>query len=107
MPSERDPTKEDIYDEQINPLMARITEICKKHQINAHATFFLEGEDSILCTTHLKLAGDPLILELLYLAAKCRNNIDLIFITLGRYIHEGRFRDGGSIVMNMLKRGDA
>ncbi len=93
-------TKEQVYDEQINPLVTQITAICKEHGINTHATFFLD--DELLCTTHLKLEGDPLALELLYLASRCRNNIDSLFIAVARQINEGRFRDGGSMILSML-----
>lgn len=95
-------TKESVYDEQINPLMQQIIEICKQHNINAHSTFFLD--EDLLCTTHLKLEGDPLALELLYLSSRCRNNIDSLFIAISRNIHEGRFRDGGSMILSMLDR---
>lgn len=93
-------TKEQIYDEKIEPLMAQIIAVCKENNINTHATFFLD--EDMMCTTHLKLEGDPLTLELLYLAAACRNNIDLLFFTLKRYVNEGRFTDGGSIILNLL-----
>jgi hypothetical protein len=96
---------ETIYDEQVNPLMAQIIAICKEHKINAHATFFLDGD--LLCSTHLKLDGDPLALELMYLAAYCRNNIDLLFITLARYVREGRFTNGGSAVLSVMLNNDA
>lgn len=44
-------TKEEIYDEQINPLMAQIIAICKEHNI-AHVCTFDCG-DGLLCTTCL------------------------------------------------------
>jgi hypothetical protein len=49
--------KEAIYDEQINPLMAQIIEICNSHHIPVVAQFALgtpEGDESqLLCTTQL------------------------------------------------------
>lgn len=49
--------KEQIYDEQISPLMGQIIAICKAHRINMAASFsldFNEEEDSPLrCTTAL------------------------------------------------------
>ena len=92
--------KEAIYDSQINPLMAQIIAICKEHKINAHATFLLDDDNA--CTTHLKVDGDPLTLELLYLAAFCHNNIDSMYISIARQVNEGRFRNGGSMVLSLL-----
>jgi hypothetical protein len=47
-------TKEQAYDDQINPLMAKIIDICKKHKIAMLANFRL-GED-LFCTTALLAA---------------------------------------------------
>lgn len=47
--------KEEIYDEQINPLMAQVIEICRAHKIPVLANFVL-GED--LCCTTALLADD-------------------------------------------------
>lgn len=44
-------TKEQIYDEQINPLMAQIIAICKEHKIANVLTFSLDAETELLCTT--------------------------------------------------------
>ena len=44
------PTKEEIYDEQINPLMAQIIAICKEHNI-AHVCSFSLDDDGLMCTT--------------------------------------------------------
>ncbi|KVF22912.1 hypothetical protein [Burkholderia cepacia] len=38
-------TKEQIYDEQISPLMAQIIAICKEHGIPIVASFFTPGDD--------------------------------------------------------------
>lgn len=95
-------TKEQIYDKQINPLVAQITELCKEHKINAHASFFLD--DDLICTTHLTVDGDLLAMFLLLLAARCRNNIDSMFIAIKRAVLEGRFRDGGSMILSMMNR---
>jgi len=49
-------TKEQVYDEQINPLMAKIIDIAKEHKIAMVASFSLvnngDGEYD-LCTTAL------------------------------------------------------
>lgn len=44
--------KEKIYDEEINPLMAKIIDICKKNDIQMLSSFALNSED-LVCTTHL------------------------------------------------------
>lgn len=43
-------TKEQVYDEEIQPLMASIIEICGKHKI-ANVISFNIGDD-LYCTTH-------------------------------------------------------
>lgn len=47
--------KEQIYDTQINPLMAQIIKICTKHKIATFATFAIPNNDDpgLSCTTHL------------------------------------------------------
>jgi len=53
--------REDIYDTQINPLMAQIIAICKEHDIPAVASFQLddvrEEESEFKCTTSLLFEG--------------------------------------------------
>ena len=51
-------TKEQVYDEQINPLMTNIIRICKEHKIAYLASFALgfdpDGDDpdsQLLCTS--------------------------------------------------------
>ena len=54
-------TKEQIYDEQINPLMAQILDICKCQNLSMVASFCLEpsetthddGSGPLLCTSLL------------------------------------------------------
>jgi hypothetical protein len=50
---ETTPDKEKIYDEQINPLMASIIEICREHKIAMFATFQVpnEGDPDLVCTS--------------------------------------------------------
>jgi len=52
-------SKEDVYDEQINPLMARIIAICQEHHIAMVASFHVpnEEDDDLMCTT--ALLDDP------------------------------------------------
>ena len=44
-------TKEEIYDEQISPLMAQIITICNEHKIANLCTFALDVEEDLYCTT--------------------------------------------------------
>jgi len=48
-------TKEQIYDQQISPLMAQVIEICKEHKIAFVATYSLSRPDDegLLCTSAL------------------------------------------------------
>lgn len=53
-----EPTKEQVYDSEINPLMARIIAICKRAGISCFCTFDISpgGDDPdnpFLCTTCL------------------------------------------------------
>lgn len=47
--------REDVYDNEIAPLMTRIIEICQKHEIPVLATFqYTEpGEEAGFCTTSI------------------------------------------------------
>jgi len=46
--------KEQIYDNQINPLMAQIIEICKTNKIAMLATFDIPNDEDadLACTSH-------------------------------------------------------
>lgn len=46
-------TKEEIYDSKINPLMAQIIDICKEHKIAFFASFTIDTEEGLQCTTAL------------------------------------------------------
>lgn len=46
-------TKEEAYDSLINPLMAQIIAICKEHRIPVLASFTLDAESGLHCTTTL------------------------------------------------------
>ena len=49
------PTKEQVHDDKISPLMRQIIAVCKEHGIAMFATFHLpdETQDTLRCTTHL------------------------------------------------------
>lgn len=51
--------KEQVYDEQIAPLMTQIIAVCKEHKVPMLAEFFIpvEGIPDLKCTTSL-LGGD-------------------------------------------------
>lgn len=61
---------EDVYDEQIAPLMTKIIDICKEHKLPMFATFLYlndpEGDDGI-CTTNLMFPERPIPAQLLRL----------------------------------------
>lgn len=42
---------EDVYDEEVSPLMTQIIAICKRANIPFHAGFALD--DDLACTTHI------------------------------------------------------
>ena len=44
-------TKEQVYDEQISPLMQQIIAICNEHKIANVMTFSLDHDTGLLCTT--------------------------------------------------------
>ena len=44
-------TKEQIYDEQISPLMTQIIAICNEHKIANVLTFSLDRDEGLVCTT--------------------------------------------------------
>lgn len=48
-------TKEEIYDQQINPLMAQVIEICKQNRIAFVATYSIPSPDDegLQCTSAL------------------------------------------------------
>lgn len=48
-------SKESIYDAEINPLMAKIIEICKREKIAMIANFSIPNDDdpNLVCTTAL------------------------------------------------------
>lgn len=78
--------QEEIYDQQIAPLMSQIIEICKQNEINCHATFYLlqENDESeeptrVWCTTHLPFNA-PAGIRLMEYLATSRGNLD-IFLT--------------------------
>ena len=53
MPRKTAKNKEQIYDEQIFPLMAKVIEICRTHKI-AHVCSFAipnDADDGLMCTT--------------------------------------------------------
>ena len=52
---ESQPNKEQVYDEQISPLMAQIIKICQTHKIAFLASFSIptEAEPELACSTVL------------------------------------------------------
>jgi len=65
--------KENIYDEQIAPLMKQIIEICKKEEIPMIADF--QYSDTNFCTTFIypDVKGRNMSLEVMHILSKCRS----------------------------------
>ena len=59
--------KEQIYDEQISPLMTKIIEICKEHKIDMLATFAIptEGDEDLRCSSAVLGDGAARYLQVL------------------------------------------
>ena len=93
---------EQIYDEQIAPLMTKIIEICKENKIGLHSSFRLtnEYEEELYCHSCLPVK-DGYLLDMLYLMVRCKGNIDSFILTLLKQIEEGRPND--SILLHRLK----
>jgi len=93
--------KEEIYDEQIAPLMAKIIEICQTEQIPMFAEFQYAEID--FCTTCLypDVEGRNVTTKLYDVLSKCRIeegvNIDKFFFHLAK-----NYPNKSSIVMKML-----
>jgi len=52
-------SKEDVYDEKINPLMAEIIKICEANKIGFVASFFIgENDDETLACTSFKIGEE-------------------------------------------------
>lgn len=54
-------TKEQIYDEQIHPLMLEIVKMCQEHQIPLVAAFHIPNleEEGLTCTTAILPTDSP------------------------------------------------
>lgn len=46
-------TKEEIYDEQISPLMTQIIALCYEHKIPLVSSFALDKEEGLVCSTFI------------------------------------------------------
>lgn len=73
-----DTPKEDVYDNQISPLMAQIIQICKDNNIGMAASFELDphphNEDDFLhCSTTLPGAEGELVPSLIRMINKFRS----------------------------------
>ncbi len=55
---------EGVYDDQVQPLMEKIIEICKQHKLPMFATFLYandaDSDDARLCTTNLMFDDRPI-----------------------------------------------
>lgn len=73
-------TKEQIYDAQINPLMAQIIAVCKGHKIPIVATFCLDGGDFHCSTVLIQDDFEPSDAQK-EMAARLTRNLPLTMIT--------------------------
>lgn len=93
--------KEQIYDEQIAPLIVKIVEICKVEQIPMFAEF--QYGDLNFCTTCIypDVDGRNITTKLYDVLSKCRIeegvNIDQFFFHIAK-----NYPNKSSIIMNML-----
>lgn len=94
-------TKEEIYDQQINPLMKQIIQICKDHRIGLHSTFFTDLNEAV--TTHLPYEGDQVVLAMLSIACMGRN-FDAFCISLLRYLRNNGINLNSSIALTALEK---
>lgn len=91
-------SKEQIYDEQIAPLMTQIIEVCRAHKIKAHASFELDG--NMMCTTHLHHDEvSPVALRLMFYASKAGDNFDAFMAAVKR---DGAEHGHTSIALELL-----
>lgn len=80
--------KEDVYDEQISPLMTKVIEICKEHDIGAVMAFELDNDgteedpDYLHCTTSLPGAGDERLQRVAAAAAPRRSSPQMFSVTV-------------------------
>lgn len=75
--------REDVYDNEINPLMARIIEICKRHEIPVLATFqYTEpGEEAGFCTTSIPFGHEADALRETRSAWNAKRNAPALSVT--------------------------
>ena len=74
--------REKVYDEQIYPLMNKIMDIVKEHDIPLHATFLLGNGDA--CTTHLEGTDTSWLMRAFYYLSQSRGNFDTFMIAIQR-----------------------
>jgi hypothetical protein len=93
--------KDQIYDEQISPLMRQIIEICKTNNISMHASFELTPNEGY-CTTHLPLDPTPsFTMSLLGLVPRVRGNFDVL---MNAVLKHAREKGHSSIYITMIER---
>lgn len=70
--------KEDVYDQEIAPLMTQIIDICKKHQMPMFATF--EFAPKAYCETILpdETGRNSITFQLIWMAARAKGNGDIL-----------------------------
>jgi len=93
--------KEQIYDEQIAPLMSQIIEICKSENIPMFAEFQYSDLDFCKTLVYPNVDGRNVTMRLYDVLSTCKTeggiNIDKFFLHIAR-----NFPNNGSMVMRML-----
>jgi len=89
--------KEIIYDEQISPLMQKIIEICKEHDIGMFAEVEISDSLSEGCTSNINM-NKSMRMDMLYILSRCGEdnsvNIDKFFMNIAK-----KYDNGQSIYM--------
>lgn len=77
---------EQIYDEQIAPLLLEVGKICQTHGLPLVAQ--VEYEPGEMGLTKFLPAGSGMAMEMMNKAARCRNNVDSLIMWLMAHAKE-------------------
>ena len=95
-------TKEEIYDQQIAPLLLQALKICKEHGMPINAAVYFNGaaaDDSGLTTWHPSEKPNPCWYLMLKAWGAC-GNIDAMCMNISNELPDGV---GESVVLRLLK----
>ena len=89
------------YDEQIAPMRLEVAKLCERHGLPMLATVWYDGDDS---GTTMACPTPNAAFTLASAAHQCHGNLDRMCFALARQVPE---QCDGSIVLRMLRRGEA